>query len=407
MHKVLAILATALVVVTFALPIANALAHRSGSWAGLRSQVARRIGMGTLHLAHFDTDVRPSRWQRRAMSPKLFSFYMLADESGAVTLAQAKLNAADDVDRMVIDEFRKSSFLLDSMPFDDVVNPAGGGATLTYGYQRLITQPTAAPRAINAEYVPQEVTRQQYVVDLKPFGGSYQIDRVLADIGPAAASEVALQNSQKIKAARSLFHDLAINGDSAVDANQFDGLNKALVGTTTEFGAAAGPPYIDLSTSALRDSNGNAFIDLFEEMLGSLNERPDVIATNSKGRGLLVSLARRMGYKTAGEDAFGRKIETYDGIPIVDLGDKPGSANPIVPVYTSGAVTGMIDIYAVHFGIADGFHGVSRAGAPLVQNWLPDFTTAGAVKTGEVEMVAAVALKASKAAGVLRRIKVQ
>lgn len=403
MHKATAYALTALVVLTFLAPFANAMALRAGSW--------RQLGKNLLHAAHFDREANPSRWQRRSMSPGLGSFWMMADESGAVTLAQAKLNAADDVDRAVIDEFRKSSFLLDAMPFDDVVNPAGGGATLTYGYQRLITQPTAGFRAINSEYTPAEVTRQQYTVDLKPFGGSYQIDRVLADIGPAAASEVALQSQQKIKAARSLFHHAAINGDSAVDANSFDGLDKALVGTTTEFGAAAGPPYIDLSSSSLRDSNGNAFVDLFEEMLGALSERADAILTNSKGRGLLVSLARRLGYKTQGEDAFGRKIDSYDGIPIVDLGDRPGSSTPIIPVYTLTApdpdVTGMIDIYAVHFGIADGFHGVSRAGAPLVQNWLPDFSTSGAVKTGEVEMVAAVALKHTKAAGVVRRIKVQ
>jgi len=47
------------------------------------------------------------------------------------------------------------------------------------------------------------------------------------------------------------------------------------------------------------------------------------------------------------------------------------------------------------------------AGVAPVQSWLPDFKTAGAVKTGEVEMVAAVALKATKAAGAFRRIKVQ
>lgn len=47
------------------------------------------------------------------------------------------------------------------------------------------------------------------------------------------------------------------------------------------------------------------------------------------------------------------------------------------------------------------------AGQSPVKTWLPDFTTSGAVKTGEVEMVAAVALEATKAAGALRKIKVQ
>ena len=44
---------------------------------------------------------------------------------------------------------------------------------------------------------------------------------------------------------------------------------------------------------------------------------------------------------------------------------------------------------------------------PVIKQWLPNFDDAGAVKKGEVEMVAAVALKATKAAGVLRGIKVQ
>ena len=38
---------------------------------------------------------------------------------------------------------------------------------------------------------------------------------------------------------------------------------------------------------------------------------------------------------------------------------------------------------------------------------LPDFSTAGAVKAGDVEMVAATVLKKSRAAGVLRNFKVK
>ena len=47
------------------------------------------------------------------------------------------------------------------------------------------------------------------------------------------------------------------------------------------------------------------------------------------------------------------------------------------------------------------------AGQSPVNTWLPDFKTAGAVKTGEVEMVAAVALKQQKLLEVMRNIKVQ
>ena len=76
------------------------------------------------------------------------------------------------------------------LPFDQSVNPAGGGSTLVYGYTRQITQRAAAFRAFNAEYTPAEVTKAQYTVNLRPLGGSFQIDRVLTGIG--AISEVAL-----------------------------------------------------------------------------------------------------------------------------------------------------------------------------------------------------------------------
>lgn len=94
---------------------------------------------------------------------------------------------------------------------------------------------------------------------------------------------------------------------------------------------------------------------------------------------------------------------TYNGIPLVNLGAKSGSNDPVVSIKETENTT---SLYAVRFGL-DGFHAVSMAGVAPVQTWLPDFKTAGAVKPGEVEMVAAVALKATKAAAVLRNIKVK
>ena len=101
----------------------------------------------------------------------------------AVTLAQAKLNVQDDLQMGVIDEFAKSSFLMNNLSFDDVVSPTGGGTTLTYGYTRLKTQPTAEFREINNEYSKHDVSKERINVDLKIFGGAFEIDRVIADIG--------------------------------------------------------------------------------------------------------------------------------------------------------------------------------------------------------------------------------
>lgn len=314
----------------------------------------------------------------------------------AVTLAQARLNVQDDLQMGIIDEFRKSNFLLDNLTFDDCVSPTGGGATLTYGYTRLVTQPTAAFRAVNTEYTPSEVSKQRYTVDLKVFGGSYEIDRIIAGMG-GIADEVALQASQKVKAASALFNDTVINGDSSTDANAFDGLEVALTGSDTEFNTTTA---IDLSTSAQVTANYMQFLDMLDEFLTTLDGTPSALMGNTKMCAKLRAVARRAGMYQTTQNDFGQTVEYYGNIPFVDLGAKAGSNEDIVE--TSSGET---SLYAVRFGL-DGFHAISMAGQPPVRTWLPDFSTAGAVKKGEVEMVAAVALKATKAAGVFRKIKV-
>jgi hypothetical protein len=320
----------------------------------------------------------------------------------AVTLAEAKKNVQDALTLGVIDEFRKNNFLLQNLTFDDAVSPTGGGATLTYGYTRLITQPTAAFRAVNAEYTPQEVGKQRYTVDLKVFGGTFQIDRIIAGMG-GIVSEVQLQLEQKVKAAQALFNDTVINGDSAVDALSFDGLDKALTGSSTEYipGAA-----IDLSTSAAVDTNYKVFLDQLDEFLMGLDGTPSALMGNLKLIAKIRACARRAGAHTITRDEFGANVESYNGIPLIDLGAKSGSNVPVVPIAGAGATAGETSLYVPRLGL-DGFHGVSMAGQPPVRTWLPDYSTSGAVKTGEVEMVATVALKATKAAGVMRKIKVQ
>ena len=81
-----------------------------------------------------------------------------------ITLTEAKELSQDKLTNFVIDEFVKDP-LLDRMVFDDTVKPQGG-QTMTYAYNRVSTQPTAAGRAINSEYTPQETKTTQFNVNL-------------------------------------------------------------------------------------------------------------------------------------------------------------------------------------------------------------------------------------------------
>ncbi|WP_437582724.1 major capsid protein [Paramicrobacterium sp. CJ85] len=333
-----------------------------------------------------------------------------------ISLAEGKNNAQTDLDVSVIDEFRKTGVIPDSLIFDDAVNPAGGGATLTYGYRRLITQATAATREINKEYTAQSVTTQHYTTELAVLGGSFEIDRVVAKLGPAASGGVSLNMAQKIKATNAKFADLVINGDTATDANGFDGLDKALTGSDTEMNATEVTHWEDFDTDTRAEHKA---LDLIDEFLALLDGVPTVIVGNKRAIARVRAAARRAGMYTkdpveglVGQNGRPIERETYGGIVFADAGAKPGSNDPIIPIETrplgdAGAdVTSLTDLYAYRVGL-DGFHGVSTVGGQIAQTWLPDFSTAGAVKKGEVELgPVSVALKATRAAAVLRNIKV-
>lgn len=332
-----------------------------------------------------------------------------------VTLAQAQVNTQSDVDYAVIDNLRRyGGWLLDQIVFDDTVTPGTGGGSLTYGYTRLTSAAPAAFRALNTEYVPGQANRARYTVDLKPMGGAFSVDRVLANLGPAATNEVTFQMQQLLTSVQTRFAQEIILGDTAVDANGFDGLSKALIGSTTELTTSTNWTPGSINTQAL----ANAELDKLDEWLsrlvpshvgggdqgapGSLPPGRKAILGNTKSVARLRALARWAGLATSQKDDLGRQIEMYGDWVLIDLGDRADGASPIIPITSN-----VTEIYAVTFGL-DAFHGASVAGHPLLQTFLPDFSVAGAVKSGEVEMgPAAMVLKNTKAAAVYRNITVQ
>lgn len=316
----------------------------------------------------------------------------------AITLEQAKALLTDEISQSVIDEFRKSNYLMENMVFDDAVYPAGNGGALSYSYYRLTTLPSADFRAINSNYTSQTINKTKYTVDLKAFGGSFNIDRVLAK--SSIIDEVAFQSKQMIKQTIALFNDTIINGDTSEDGDSFDGLEKALDGSSTEFNGDSGDSAIDISAANI-DTNYKKFLDMLDEFILSLDGTPSVLMGNTTLIAKIRACARRTGNIFETLDDFGRQIVTYGGIPLIDMGNKSGSTNPVI-----ATTSGETNLYAVRLGL-DAFHGICMRDSSPIRIWLPDFETAGAVKQGEVEMVAAVALKDTKTAGVFRQIKVE
>lgn len=310
-----------------------------------------------------------------------------------LTLADAKKLSQDKLTNYVIDEFRKSP-LLDAMVFDNTVKPQGG-QSMAYVYNRVSTLPTAATRAINSEYTPQEAKTKQVTVNLAVFGGSFQIDRVIAEHEKQVIADlVQFQLAQKTQATRALFCDQFINGNSTGSTNQFDGLDKAIKGSSTDYTIA--DEGLDLSTPAKIKENAAALRYHIRKVMAKMDGSPTLAIMSRDMFAVMQSVADESTGYTATRSDLGDTILKYGSTTLMDIGDKPGSSDSIISSN---------DIYFVRIGL-DGVHAVSPSGGGLVKTYLPNFNEPGAVKTGEVEMVAAMALKATRSAAVLRGINI-
>lgn len=323
-----------------------------------------------------------------------------------ITLAEAKVGMADKVDQQIVDMFRRSSLLLDRLTFDNAISPGTGGSTLVYGYTQLKTPSTAAVRAINSEYTANEAKREKKTTQAIIMGGAFEVDRVIQDTS-GAIDELVFQADEKIKATANFFTHCVINGTATGTATPgkttgtFDGLNKLLADSSTEYTATA-----DLSTSENVTANYNQFLDELDEFISGLDGMPDMLLMNRKMLSKLRGIARRAGYYESTKDDFGRVVETYNGIALMDAGEFYDGSKTVDIVADTAAGSGTFgtsDIYAVKFGL-DAFHGISPTGTKVITSYMPDLTLPGAVKKGEVELVAGVALKNTLKAGHMKGI---
>jgi hypothetical protein len=303
-----------------------------------------------------------------------------------LTLAQAQALSQSKLTNTVVDEFRKSA-LLDKLIFDDNAT-SNGGASFTYSYNRITTQPTAASRLLNVDYTAQETLTTQASARLAILGGRFQIDRALAANERQVVDLIKFQMEQKAKATVAEFHNQFINGVAVQnpDLGEFDGLDFILTGAANQVITAGN---LDLNDSTAITANAPAFADFMRRARARLMRAPDVWLMNNDMYAVWQSIMDRLGINTATKAEYGYEVSQWGPSLVMPLGDIPGSTTPIIPT----SVGGLTSIYGVCLGM-DGVHGIAPAG-PLVKAYTPNFqTNSNPVQDGEVEMIAGVAVKA-------------
>lgn len=292
----------------------------------------------------------------------------------AITLTDLAANSGDKLVQGFTNEIVTDSYLLGAMPFDDCMT-ATGTSDLKYNYKRVKTPAEAAFRALGSEPAESVPTTEKKATNVAILANKWSMDRVAKD---AAGDLYQLYLEESKNSIIRKFNKTFVSGDVSKETDGFDGLAKALKGTSTEATSATSLKVVDQAAAL-------AYLEELDTMLSCLMRTPDALVMSAAQHVKLNSCLRVVGMGTQTMETAGRVVASYNGIPIQEMRD--------------GAMTGG-DVYACCFGL-DGLHGVTLAGGNAVSVTLPDWSTPGAVKSGDCELVCGIALKATKAAGVL------
>ncbi|MGC4107819.1 MAG: phage major capsid protein [Thermomicrobiales bacterium] len=269
----------------------------------------------------------------------------------AYTLVEAAKISSNQLQRGVIETVTEDSTLMQALPFQNVDGNA-------YTFLQENALPAANFRALNAAYTESTGTFTPQTVSLKILGGDADVDRFLVKTQAGAQNIADLRAEtlrQKSKSVRLAFHDAFINGSGA--GNEFAGL-KTLVPAGQKVAAATnGLPVVGANNDA-----SQAFLDKLDEAIALVDGTPDVLIVNSQILAKFRSAARRLTINTTTIDAYGKSVDTYQGIPLLDIG-RDEAGNAIIPqTETQGSSSLASSIYAVRFGTDAGIVGVTNGG---------------------------------------------
>lgn len=256
----------------------------------------------------------------------------------ATTLAEAQA-LAPDPRRPGVLRVLNTSNVLNRTPFE----PIEGGA---FSYAQEATLPAAAFRAVNAGYTESTGTHATATESLVILGGEFVVDRFLERTRSGGiGSIVAEQRDMKARSVAAKWSDTFFNGDTAVDANSFNGLKKRLTGVQVLSSGANGAA-INTDTASR-----TAFFNNLDLLLATV-PGADAIYVNAQ-----VMAQIRIAFRNATinnmtiDDLTGRPVEvpTWQGVPILDAGNKADQTAILPQTETQGTATNTSSIYAVNF----------------------------------------------------------
>jgi HK97 family phage major capsid protein len=237
--------------------------------------------------------------------------------------------------RGVVETIIEESAVLRYLPFIQIV-----GNSLRYNQE--LTLGSVDFYGVGDTWTEDAMTVAEKTAQLAILGGDADVDAFLQQTYSDPNDLRALVVAAKAKALAHTFSDTFFNGDSVGDPLQFDGVKTLSAGARTISGGANG---------------ATLTLDILDELIDMIKPgMPAALFMSKRSRRKLSSLRRASGsVLETSTDAFGRRVLSYDGIP-VEVDDHISDAE------TKGTSTDCSSIYAVQFGFQTGLCGLDNGG---------------------------------------------
>ena len=213
--------------------------------------------------------------------------------------------------------------------------------------------PTVGWRKINAAYSESTAKLQHKIESKYIFGHDIDVDVVLAKAGDTIGDVRQNQRMASAKAMAFEFNDQFINGDPAND--EFKGVSARV---DDVYAAGYTDQYFDAGSATsgrglLYDTTDRQyFMDNVAKLIHVTAEhKPDALYMNSKMYLAFEAALRREGVLKQTEDMFGRIINAYQQVPLIDIGIKADQSTEIITnaeILSGG--TDETSIYSVKYG---------------------------------------------------------
>jgi len=216
----------------------------------------------------------------------------------ALTLAESAKLATDALRAGIVETIIKEEHILDELPFIEVVGN-------NFVYNRLNTEPAIAFFNVGDAWTESTPDFTQVSVPLKILGGDADVDNFIQ------ASRVNVQDveaaviQQKAKALARKWADTFINGDTAVDAKSFDGIDKINVGLPASQTVSMGTNGATLTLAKL------------DEVIDAVKTKNIALVMSRRSRRTLQGLVRTSGAVLESRPgAFLEWVQMYNGVPV-------------------------------------------------------------------------------------------